>query len=61
MTINDFISTISVYQGTKTDGKTYGVGLTASKAGCCGYGKMCKLFIVATNKSDNNINVNIVI
>ena len=52
MTIHDFISTISVYQGTKTDGKTYGVGLTASKAGCCGYGKICNLFIVATNKSD---------
>jgi hypothetical protein len=29
---------VSLYQGTKTDGKTYGVGLTASKAGCCGYG-----------------------
>ena len=41
--------TISVYQGAKTDKKTFGVGLTSDKAGCCGYGKMFNLFIVATN------------
>ena len=46
---SNFILTISVYQGTKTDKKTFGVGLTSDKAGCCGYGKMFNLFIVATS------------
>ena len=45
--------TISVYQGAKTDKKTFGVGLTSDKAGCCGYGKMFNLFIVATSWSDS--------